>query len=228
MDYPLTVDQQQLINNQNIPAGQDGSPWTPPNTSTHVPTDQIMNGGGLSFSSNPPVDNGASLVAGVVAGVTPPEVSKTPALDQAGDYSKDPNVVKAQTTYDQSKSDLQSYNMPSQADEYTKLLESSGANADLAKVKQLKEQLASETATFNNEIAQTEAQGIKSGTPALYYQGIMAAKQRQAAIMLAGTAARLQAAQGNYELATKTVEKMIDLKYTDAQNKLNKINQSES
>lgn len=186
---------------------------TPPNPSTPVSTDLISNGTSLNFASGGVPENGSSAVA----------LATGTDMATTGDYSQDPNVKTEQSKVDKTIADLLATELPSQETLLSEAREKEGANAKLAEVNNLKTQLAASVAAYNNDFAQTETRGIQAGVPALFYQGEIAAKQRQASIITTGIAARLQAAQGNYELAEQLAEKTAELKFNDAQAKINRI-----
>lgn len=205
--------------------------YVAPNPASPV-SSNLVTTNGLSFPSAPSTDNGSGLVASAVAGTTPPPsttppASTTPNLDMAttGDYTQDPAYQAALSKYNQSVSDFSNAadNLPSQANLLTQEQQNSGATAALATVNQLRTQLAQSQAAYNNAYQNAEVNGIKSGTPAVFYQGEQAAIQRQQAVVVASQAAQLQAAQGNYDAAEALAEKTASLKFSDAQQKIDNI-----
>lgn len=232
---------EQLSANQNIPAGQAGSPWTvaPPNIANPVQGSQIVNGTPLNIPQSIPSDNGSSLVAGAIAGAnassqpqqTP--TSSTPNLDsasgqtigQTGDYTQDPNYQTANTNLTDSENTFAS-GVNNSTGEATMLGNEQGAYGVPGKLQALNDintKLASATADFNNASQNAETQGVNSGTPSVFYQGTQAAIQRQKAVVVGGLAAQQQAAQGNYDSAQTLAKQTADLQYKDQQDRLDNI-----
>ena len=191
------------------------SAYTPPNTSAPTSGASIVNGGPLNFSPAAPTDNGSSLVAGVVAGQNysnppPTDGSSTPALDSA---------TKA---YNDSSAAYQA-DIAQTPDESTML--SSAENAAgtpgmKSQIDQLKTDLASTTAAYNNQYQNIGTQGVESGTPGVFYQGEQAAQQRQASVVIAGKAAILSALQGNYDSAETLAKQTADMQFKAAEDKI--------
>lgn len=206
---------------QAAQAATIGGSYTPPNTSAPVSSNLLANGSPLNFQPGGTPENGSSAVAAAVGANPPPNPeSATPGLD--GDFSKDPTYQTAQASYDQSVADYKSgaNAQPSEYDTYTQEMNSTGATQNMAEVKNLQTQLDSATAEYNNLFAKTETQGIKNGVPALFWQGEIAAQQRQAAILTTGISSRLAGAQKNYDMAERLAEKHVELKFKDAQRKI--------
>lgn len=76
---------------QTAQADTIGSPtYVPPNTSSSIPSSNVVNGSPLNFNPTPSVDNGSSLVAGATSSVasgasTPTPSSSTPNIDSSSD-----------------------------------------------------------------------------------------------------------------------------------------------
>ncbi len=224
--------QQGLYNNQNIPAGQAGSPWTvsPPNPSTPVSGSTIVNGNPLNFPTTPPSDNGNAFVAGAVAGSIPPplpEQSQTPGLDMgiSGDYTKDTGYQAALTGLNQAQGSYAG--AVNNAPTASSILDSTQGQFGLAdKAKALSAantDLAATSAKYNMTSQQAETSGITSGTPAVYYQGAQAAIQRQAAVDVGAKATIQAAAQGNYDRAYTLAKDTAEFKYKDVQDGINRL-----
>lgn len=231
MDTLSPAFQQALNSGTAVVNGNPITTYTPPSTSTPVPSSTLTTPA-LNLPQGGTPDNGSAVVAAAVGGTNqanpPPLASQTPGLDSAtGDYSKDPAYQASQQALTQNQKDLATAQnqLPSQFDTLTQEQNRTGATADLKTVSDLKTQLAAATAAYNNASAAKETQGIQSGTPAVFYQGEQAAIQRQSAVVTAGLAARLQAAQGNYDMAESLAEKAATLKFADAQQKIDNINQ---
>lgn len=214
---PATPSSFSIQTGQNIP---------PPNTTNAVPSSQLS-GSALNLPPTPTPDNGSTLVAGAVGGMTTPGASQTPATDLAvsGDYNQDPGYKSAQDALTTSTSNLATdqASMPSESGLLKSAQDSTGATADLTTLNNLKTDLAAATAQFDIASQDKETQGIQSGTPAVFYQGEQAAIQRQKAVVVGAKAAQVQAAQGNYDAAEKLAEQTATLQFSDWQNKINNI-----
>ncbi len=223
-----TLTQDQLAARSQAATLPSYNSYTPPNASSPVSSSSLTSGS-LNYPSGTTPDNGSTAFASAVGGAnaTASPESATPNLDMAatGDYTTDPGYKQALSSYNTSVNNYQTAanGLPSSADLLTSEQNASGATEKMAEVNKLKAELAASTAAYNNEFAQTETQGIKNGVPALFYQGEIAAKQRQAAIITTGIASRLAAAQDNWQMAETLAEKTASLKYADAQQKVDNM-----
>lgn len=207
------------------------SGFVPPSTNVPVPSGQLAQGAVNIPPTTAIADpNGAGLVAGASVATMPPApapTSSTPSLDLAtsGDYTQDPGYQTAQKGYDQSVSDYKTAAgaEPNSADLLTSAQNTSGANADLSTVNDLRTKLAAAQAKFQNAAQGTETAGINSGTPSVIYQGQQAAIQRQGAVEVGALAAQVQAAQGNYDAAEHLAEQTANLQFQDAQRKIDNL-----
>lgn len=192
-----------------------GSPtYTPPNPSVPVPGSQIVNGSGLNFSPAIPNDNGHSVVQGIIAGQNysnPPVEAGTPSLDQAtNQYNQSV----------QNYTNLTNGSPPDESKMYTDISNAAGLPGQKTQIDQLKTELATLTAGYNNQYQQIGATGVEQGIPSVFYQGEQAAQQRQASTVIAGKAAVLAAMQGNYNEAETLAKQTADMQFKAAEDRI--------
>lgn len=160
----------------------------------------------------------------------------TPGL---GDYSTDPAYQAAQEKQAGLESDLKTaqQGLPSQYDTYKNEMESSGANAAKADMLAQQSKYDALMADYNNtaaayglQIAQNEQHAMQNGVPAVFYQGEGGAMQRtqaailnQKATLIGAQATQMARSQQNFELAEHLASKTADLKFADAQQKIDNI-----
>jgi len=200
--------------------------YVPPSPTAPV-SSSLLNGPSLSFPSAPTPDNGSSAVAGVVAGLNASNQpqsstnpgSPTPSLDAAvnGTQSSDlqQNVDKSLNTY---KADIS--NNPDESKMLASQEQAAGIPGQLDHIGQLKADLASTTAAYNNQYQQIGTQGVQNGIPSVFYQGEQAAQQRAASVAIAGKAAVLSAVQGNYQLAEAHATTAANMMFKAATDKI--------
>lgn len=188
------------------------SSYVPPNPITPIPSVNLTTPN-LNLPIGTPPNNGSSLVAGVIAGQNasmPPPPSDTAALD------------KATTDYNSS---LQTYkglieDTPDESKIYNDVANAAGLPGQKSQIDQLKTELASLSASYNNQYQNIGAQGVEKGVPAVFYQGEQAAQQRQASVVLSGKAAVLAALQGNFNEAQSLAEQTASMMFQARENKI--------
>ena len=141
-----------------------------------------------------------------------PQPSQTPGLDAATT-----NYNNASAAYTDLTS---SANTPNEASMLTSAEQAAGTPAMKSTIDQLKVDLATSTAAYNNQYQDIAAKGIQNGVPNVAYQGQQAAQQRQASVVLAGKAAVLSALQGNYTEAEAQATKVADMQFAAAEAKV--------
>jgi len=204
-----------------------GQQYTPPNPAAPVSGSQIANGAPLNFPPAGTPDNGAGLVQAASISSQPAPASATPNLDSAlsGDYSKDIGYQQAQGQLTESQRQLQTAQnaLPSQEQLLSQAETAQGVPQKQQALNDLNMQVAQAVGDYNIASQNAETRGITTGTPAVFYQGESAAIQRQKAVVVGALSARQLAAQGAYDSAEALALRTVDLKFADAQRKVDNI-----
>jgi len=216
----MTLDQQTLADNANIPAGQTGSPWT-------ITSDQLNPATPITLPHPPPSSN----PDGTVAGATTPDINKIIA-------SLTPAPTDADT---QNQAILDSIaQLTGQDTGKTEALAQEKINAGVPDLQKTLTDLNGQITTKNAEYSQLDAQqqadlakAEATSRSAFDYTGSSGAIQRQALALKATKAAeigmlaaRAQAVSGNLTTALTIAQNAVDAKYAPIEDDL-KVKQAQ-
>lgn len=177
-----------------------------------------------------PIDTAANLVNGANAGMTETQKQIAQAkadeaarlkasMDNYNTASMIQGTNPAETTYNQSVQDLLTLTKTpiDRAGDYKKLLESSGVNANQARLNELNAQIAQRNAAFEN--AAVNLQGGTGLTTTI--AGKAGLVRRQQAVEIGNLTMEAQALQGNITAAKQIAKETIDMQYADQQDRIN-------
>jgi hypothetical protein len=215
----LTVDQQKLADNTNVPVGQAGSPWTLPNSTVTAPAVTNFN----DIQKGIPT---STLVQPSLSFPHPPQPSSTdafissldPLLKQSqSDYQSIYGATETQqqqqleterTGYISSLKDLFG-KLAGKTDAFKAAEQKYGVDDSIKKLQELNLMIAQRTGEYDKAIQGREGQAI----PIEFITGQQAAIQRQKAVEIGALAAQQQALQGNLQLSEQLAERTVNLQF---------------